>query len=81
MNSDLRRQLVSIFTDIFQAVIHPDVEDITAEEIASWDSFNKLRLVMELEQAFGISLSDEEVVNMDSLRRAEELLLKRGVAR
>jgi len=36
--------------------------------------------VLELEEVFQISLSDEEVVDMTSLRQGEALLLKRGIA-
>ena len=59
--------------------IDPSVEDISYEQIAAWDSFNKLRLVEELEQVFGIQLDDREVLELASLRQAEELLRKRGV--
>lgn len=76
---EVRRRLISIFADVFQVELDPHIEDISAEEIATWDSINKLRLVLELEEAFDISLSDGEVVDLGSLRQTEELLRKRGV--
>ena len=79
MSTALRHQLVGIFSDIFQVDLPPDVEDLTANEIASWDSVNKLRLVLELEQVFDVSLDDTEVVGLASLRDAESLLRQRGV--
>lgn len=73
--SDLRRRL----SDIFQVGLEPDLEDISADEIATWDSINKLRLILELEEAFDVNLSDEEVVDLASFRQTEDLLRTRGV--
>ena len=78
MDADLRQQLIVIFSDIFQVELAPDVQDVTADEIDSWDSVNKLRLVLEIEQVFDVSLDDAEVVELASLRDAEALLRLRG---
>lgn len=77
--SELRPKLVAIFSEIFQTVIAPNVEDISSENIPAWDSINKLRLVLELEQSFDITLSDDEVLSLESLQQAERLLSKRGL--
>jgi acyl carrier protein len=40
---------------------------------------NHLRLVLELEQAFGIGLNDEDVLAMQSLQQIESTLQSYGV--
>lgn len=79
MQQDLRRQLVAIFADIFQVELDPEIPDVDADAIASWDSVNKMRLLMEIEQVFDVAISDEEALQLTSLRQAEELLRKRGI--
>ena len=79
MRSNLHLRLVSIFSDIFQMEIDPNIEDISADEIGEWDSINKLRLILELEQAFGVSLADDEAMDLRSLGQAKQLLAKRGL--
>jgi acyl carrier protein len=81
MPRDVRRELVAIFADIFQIDLDPHVEDLGAGDIAAWDSVNKMRLLMEIEQVFGVSISDEEAIELASLRQAEALLRKRGIGR
>lgn len=79
MERDVRRELVAIFADVFQIELDPQIEDVEAGAIASWDSVNKIRLLMEIEQVFDVTLSDEEALDLISLRRAEALLRKRGI--
>ena len=78
VNPDLHRKVVAIFADIFQVEIESDVEDIHRDEIEAWDSVNHLRLVVEIEEVFETSLSDEEVTMIASLRDVERLLINRG---
>lgn len=78
--TDLHRQVVAILADVFQVDIDPSIEDVAQQELEQWDSFNHLRLVSELEEAFHITLSDEEIPELTSLQRVEALLVQRGIA-
>jgi acyl-CoA synthetase (AMP-forming)/AMP-acid ligase II/acyl carrier protein len=81
MVADLRWKLAAIFAEVFQIDVAPDVQDLSAETIASWDSLNKLRLVLEIEQTFGVSLSDDDALELTSLRAAEAVLARQGLGR
>jgi acyl carrier protein len=76
VTSDLRLRLAAIFADVFQVAIDPEA-DVRRENLDAWDSVNHFRLVMEIEQAFGISLSDDEVTDLMSLRDVEALVARR----
>jgi acyl carrier protein len=77
VSAELHRKVLTIFADIFQIEIDADDEDIARNEIQAWDSVNHLRLVTEIEELFGVALSDEEVTTIACLRDIEILLSNR----
>lgn len=79
VHSDLHQRVMAIFSDIFQIEMGSGTEDLERSKLDAWDSVNHLRLVLELEQAFNLSFSDNEVADLMSLREVEELLIKHGV--
>jgi acyl carrier protein len=80
-HEDLHQQVVAILADVFQVDLDPSVEDIAQQDLEEWDSFNHLRLVSELEDAFHIALSDEEIPELTSLQQVKALLEQYGITR
>ena len=56
-----------------------DVEQATYGETAGWDSVAHMALIAEIEAAFDIMLETEEVIDMSSFAKAEEILSRHGV--
>lgn len=57
-----------------------DLKDSSSpENIASWDSFNGLMLVSELESNFGVKFSMDEVMEVKSYSDIKKALKKHGV--
>lgn len=57
-------KLAPIFQDVFDddsIVPHPAM---TAKEVAEWDSLGHIRLMVAIEQAFGIKFSTSEISNL-----------------
>lgn len=77
----LHEQVVSILNDVMQLDLGLEIDDIQRRQVAQWDSVNHLRLVLELEETFGITLSDEAVLTMQSLQQIESTLLNYGVGK
>ena len=63
-------------TDIFQRVFGQGqgavTADMTSHTIAGWDSFKYVRVILELEAAFGIELDGPEI---DDVRDVGDLVL------
>lgn len=74
-----REQLVRIFSDVFMQPFDPAVPDIKKADVPGWDSISHLRLVMDIEAAYGIALTDEEILEIASLGDVGRLLARRGV--
>jgi acyl carrier protein len=75
---DLHHQLVSILAEVFQVELSASLEDVTQEELEEWDSFNHLRLVSDLEDIFQITIDDEDIPEMTSLKQVKALLQRYG---
>ena len=54
-------------------------DDSSPDNIESWDSFNGLMLVSELENEFKISFTVDEVVNVKKVGDIKKALIKHGV--
>ena len=54
-------------------------EALTYRGIAEWDSLGHMKLVSEIETAFEIMLETQDVLDMSSFLRAQEILGKYGV--
>ena len=76
MTNDVRARLVAIFADVFQTEV-PDGADVRREGLDAWDSVNHFRLVMEIEQVFHVTLSDDEVTDLESLAQVEALVTRK----
>ena len=57
---------------IMAAVLSVDIEtigdDSSVDDMEAWDSLRHINLIIALEQEFGISLPDEEVASLTSVR-------------
>ena len=80
MTSGEEAQLVKVFRAIFN---RPDLElrdDLTARDVAGWDSLNHINLIIQIEQEFGIRFSNVEVTSPQNVGELTRLIdAKRGV--
>jgi acyl carrier protein len=74
----VRPQIIEIFAEVFQ--YHGPVDlAMSREDLARWDSLQHVALVVALENAFGISLSMDEMVEINSVRDIHVVLARHGV--
>ena len=57
------RTVMGVILDVAPAVIGPGTSTDTVE---GWDSLKHMRLIIALEEAFGVTIPDEEVATMTS---------------
>ncbi len=70
--------LAGIFADVFQysGAITPET---SPDDIPRWDSLRHIALVTALEDAFSISLSMDEMMEIHSVRDIQAVLARHGV--
>lgn len=69
--------------DAFSAALNiPSAEifdDLSYESIPQWDSVAHMALVVGLEDAFGVMLDTDEILAMNSVAKAREIIAKHEV--
>lgn len=78
MNNDVRPEIAEIFADIFE--YEGDISLSTSpQDVPKWDSLKHIALVTTLEQSFEISLSMDEMHEIQSVRDIHNILERHGV--
>ena len=49
--------------------------DVRRSEVASWDSLNHLRVVISVEEEFGVRFESDEVTSIESMSQLRSLLI------
>lgn len=73
------KKLGEIFSKILQIDIATLSDVDTLDTLATWDSFNALVLITDIEKAFGVKFSMEEIVTIKTLHDIKELLKKNNI--
>ena len=76
-NSDA---LLEKIREIFKLAMGSEVQvdmDTNKDAIGEWDSINHLNLIVELEGAFNLGLSMEEIEKLSSVRQVVDLINSR----
>ena len=77
MSDDIRPEIAEIFEDIFE--FEGDLSHKTSpEDVPKWDSLKHIALVTTLEQNFNISLSMDEMHEMQNVGDIHTILERHG---
>lgn len=75
-------KIISAITPIFREVFDDESlilsDDLTAADVANWDSLNHITLIVELETLSGLSFSTDDLVNLRNVGDFIQLLSERG---
>jgi acyl carrier protein len=72
-------KLRSVFAESLGVSQEAIVDDLQYNGIPEWDSVAHMALVAALEDAFGILIETDDVIDMSSVGKAREILSKYGV--
>ncbi len=73
----MKDRVVEIVSQIMNVPIEQLDEDSSSDTVENWDSLKHMNLILALEEEFAIAFSDDEVVEMLSIRRIVEILEKK----
>ena len=69
----------NLLSEVLQIPAAKISEDLTMRDVDAWDSLKHMELIVSLEQSFGIELSFEDIVAMQSVGEIKRVLKERGV--
>jgi acyl carrier protein len=75
--NDLHVRLTSIFRDVFDddaLILH---DDMTADNVESWDSLTHVDLIVAIEKEFKIRLTTGEISGLKSVGQLTALVLRK----
>ncbi len=74
------QRLREIFAESLAIPLDKVVDTLTFNTIPEWDSVAHMALVAAIEDAFGIMIDTDDVIDMSSFAKAREIVTKYGVA-
>lgn len=72
----MKEKLQGIFREVFDDETIVLERQVTIEDIEAWDSLTHFELVMEVELAFGIKLTTDEIAGLNSAGELMDLIEK-----
>lgn len=76
MDKNIKR----IMSNIFEIQEDEISDDSSIDKIESWDSLKHINLIIALEEHFGISVNEEEMLEMISYADIKRILKDKGVS-
>jgi acyl carrier protein len=73
----MKNELISIMSEVFETNLKEFDGDIKQENIENWDSLSHLTLVVELEEFFSVSFEPDEISEMNSIQKIQNILQKK----
>ncbi|MBU3597329.1 acyl carrier protein [Polynucleobacter bastaniensis] len=71
--------LKKILSDLFMVDISTINDDTSVDTVSKWDSLKHLNLVLALEEAFKIALTEEQTVEILSYPLIKSVLIEHGI--
>lgn len=69
-------QLEQVFANVF-GIATTDVKDeLQLKEIAAWDSMSHMMLILQLEEAFAVELTGDQIADMKSVGDARKAVTR-----
>ncbi len=75
--AEIHSRLTAIFRDIFDDDTLDLRPEMTAADVAEWDSFNHINLIVATEAKFGIKFHTAEIESLKNVGHFEELIAKK----
>lgn len=68
----------AIFRDVVKNVLQVEISDVDEnlkfKDMEIWDSMTFMMLIVRTEEAFKITFTDEEIIELDCIKKAREII-------
>jgi acyl carrier protein len=77
---EIYRKLTEIFRDVFDDDTIIVTPDLTADDVAEWDSLTHIRLILTVQKAFGVQFSAAQTAGLKNVGELARLVQSKAVA-
>lgn len=77
---EIYRTLTEIFRDVFDDPAMEVTPELSANDVAEWDSFNHINVVVASEQRFGVKFHTSEIESLRNVGEFVELIDRKRLA-
>jgi acyl carrier protein len=78
------KEIYEKITTVLQEVLENDSirakPELTAKDVDEWDSFSHIRIILGVEQAFGVKFATPEIAQFENLGQLAELICEKLTA-
>jgi acyl carrier protein len=74
-----KSKLYQSFANALNISIDQIMDELAYQSIAEWDSISHMILISQLEDDFNVSIDTDDVIDMSSVAKAQEILTKLGI--
>ena len=75
----MEQKLKQIMSNLFEIEEDEITDESSIDNIENWDSLKHINMIIAIEEEFGISIDEEEMVEMTSFVDIKRILRDRGV--
>jgi len=73
------KKLVNVFVEALGIEKEKVIDSLEYNSIPEWDSVAHMALISELEEIFDIMLDTDDIIDMSSVKKSKEILIKYDV--
>jgi acyl carrier protein len=75
----MEQKLKQIMANIFETEEDEITDESSMDSIEKWDSLKHINLIIAIEEQFGISIDEEEMIEMTCFAKIKHILRNNGV--
>jgi acyl carrier protein len=75
----LELEIKKILADVFEISTDDINEQSSPATIAKWDSMHKMKFIVDLEEAFEITFTDEQIIEMIDYQSVKKAVCDQGI--
>ncbi len=72
----MNNKIIEILSSAFECEIN---EESSTENTPNWDSLNHVRMILELQQSFGIRISHDKIAELTSVKKISDFLKDKNI--
>jgi acyl carrier protein len=80
-DADILEKLTAIFRDVFDDDSLVLTEEMTADDVEEWDSFNHINIIVATEASFGIKFQTAEIEELKNVGHLVQLIKRKLAAK